>query len=270
MSLCAQTSFDFEWLVIDDGSTDNTKTFFNSLPISDFPIRYIHKENGGKHRAINMAAKAARGEWFFIVDSDDYLRGDAIETLNRYLKEIENDARFCGVTALRITLDGICIGTPCAYQILDTDYLSYRSKYKIVGDRAEVVRSSIIRSFPFPEIEGEKFCTEAVVWNRIAQKYICRYVNESIYYCDYQEGGLSDTYRQIMRNSPYYSMIYARDKMTFKALTFKEKIIAAIEYLYFLRIARFKLIKEVYPPIIFYFYILFTPPVALYMKIKKK
>ena len=81
-SLQRQTFKDFEWLVIDDGSTDNTEELFASWTNEiSFPVRYIKQQNGGKHRAINRGVKEANGELFFIVDCDDYLREDAVETI---------------------------------------------------------------------------------------------------------------------------------------------------------------------------------------------
>lgn len=246
-SLCRQTSFDFEWLVIDDGSTDDTKEYIQSLPEDRFRIRYYYQPNGGKHRAINRGVKLAGGEWFFIVDSDDYLTEDAVHLLNKYLKDIESDNSYCGIVALRMTPDHKTIGTPCTYDTLDTDFISYQTKYMNKGDRAEVVRTSIMKNYPFPEIQNEKFCTEAVVWNRIAQKYISRYVNESIYVCEYLLGGLTDNYERIMNESPYYSMIYYRDLISYDQISFFSKIRYLVRYFHFCRIAKFCWIREVSP-----------------------
>lgn len=242
-SLCRQTLFDFEWLVVDDGSTDNTKEFFSSLSEDRFAVHYYYQKNGGKHRAINKGVKLAKGEWFFVVDSDDYLTDDAISLLEKSLKDIESDERYCGVVGLKINSDYKTIGTPCGYEILDTDFLSYRTKYKIIGDRAEVVRTSIMKDYPFPEIENEKFCTEAVVWNRIAQKYIARYINEPLYVCEYLSGGLSDTYRQIMDESPYSSMIYTKELISYDKVSFWEKIRITVLYFHYCKIIRFRFIK---------------------------
>lgn len=237
-SLCRQTSFNFEWLVVDDGSTDGTKYFFSSLPEERFAIRYYFQENGGKHRAINKGVKLALGEWFFFVDSDDFLTDDAVSSLEKSLAEIEPDNRFCGVVALKMDQNYRVIGTPCRYDNLDTDFLSYRIKYKIVGDRAEVVRTSIMKEFPFPEIENEKFCTEALVLNRIALKYIARYTNLKIYRCEYQEGGLSDTYEKIMTDNPRGSLLYYWELFHVSFLPLKYRMIFCSQYWKYYRICR--------------------------------
>lgn len=237
-SLCRQTSFNFEWLVVDDGSTDGTKYFFSSLSEERFTIRYYFQENGGKHRAINKGVKLALGEWLFFVDSDDFLTDDAISSLEKSLAEIEPDNRFCGVVALKMDQNYRVIGTPCRYDNLDTDFLSYRIKYKIVGDRAEVVRTSIMKEFPFPEIENEKFCTEALVLNRIALKYIARYTNLKIYRCEYQEGGLSDTYEKIMTDNPRGSLLYYWELFHVSFLPLKYRMIFCSQYWKYYRICR--------------------------------
>ncbi len=246
-SLYRQTSFDFEWLVIDDGSTDDTKEYIQSLPEDRFSIRYYYQSNGGKHRAINRGVKLAKGEWFFIVDSDDYLTDNAISFLNNYLEDIEEDNRYCGVVVLKVSHTRETVGTPCKYDILDTDFLSYRTKYKIEGDRAEVVRTSIMKKYPFPEFENEKFCTEAVVWNRIAQKYIARYVNEGLYVCEYLLGGLSNTYKQIMDSSPYSSMIYTKELISYNQVSFGNKLKISLQYVHYCKMAKFRFIRETYP-----------------------
>lgn len=257
-SLCQQTCFEFEWLIVDDGSTDKTKELCSYFYSDIFKIRYFRKENGGKHRAINYAVPLAKGEWFFIVDSDDYLKCDAVEILTKELDKIKDDSHFCGVVGLRVYWDGKVIGSPCKYTQLDTDFLSYRIKYKIVGDRAEVVRTSVMKEFPFPEFIKEKFCTEALVWNRIARKYIARYINAKIYYCEYLPGGLSDTYRQITDKSPQASMLYEKERMLYAPLSLKQKIEALAYYMHYARLAHCHFNADTIPVTKMLFYLPFV------------
>ena len=102
-SLQRQSFTDFEWLVVDDGSSDGTKALFERGQQEDnpFPIRYCYKENGGKCRAINYGLKLAQGELFFTVDSDDYLTDDALEKVNRWEAALPKDQKFCGIVANR-------------------------------------------------------------------------------------------------------------------------------------------------------------------------
>lgn len=269
-SLCRQTSFNFEWLVVDDGSIDNTKEFINSISEDRFAVRYYYQENGGKHRAINKGVKLALGEWFFIVDSDDYLTDDAISSLEKPLKEIELDNRFCGIVALKIDQDYRVIGTSFRYDVIDTDFITIREKYKKRGDTADVVRTSILECYPFPEIENEKFCTEAVVWNRIAQKYIARCVNKEIYICEYMSGGLTEIYEQIMDVSPYCSMIYCKELVSYNQVTFINKILFFMRYLHYCKIVKFRFIKDVYPTLQMFFLLPFIPLLCAIRYLKRK
>lgn len=207
-SLCRQTCKNFEWLIVDDGSIDDTETLIRKFIPEGFSIRYYKQINGGKHRAINRAVPLAQGDWFFIVDSDDYLSDDAVDVLQKAISDIEGKEDFCAVVANRVFPTNKVIGTSCNYEILDTDFLSYRTKYRFVGDRAEVVRTKVMKEFPFPEISGEKFCPEGIVWNRMAQKYKARYINENIYVCEYMQGGLTDKSALLKKKNPIGYAIY--------------------------------------------------------------
>lgn len=158
-SLQKQTSRDFEWLIVDDGSTDNSRILIENWIKEDIiRIRYLYQNNGGKHRAINYGAKEAHGELFFIVDSDDSLSENAIERIENYYKGIKDNPLFAGVYGLRCFPNGSRIGGECDFKILDCNSLDFRYKYKIKGDMAEVLRTEVIRQYPFPEFDGEKFC----------------------------------------------------------------------------------------------------------------
>ena len=269
-SLCRQTSFDFEWLVVDDGSTDDTKEYIQSLSEDRFAIRYYYQPNGGKHRAINRGVKLANGEWFFIVDSDDYLTDNAISFLYSYLKEIEEDNRYCGVVTLRITPDYATIGIPCVYDVLDTDFLSLREKYKMTGDSADIIRTCVLKEYPFPDFENEKFCTEAVVWNRIAQKYIVKYIKKGVYVCKYLPGGLTDTYNQIMDESPCYSMIYFKELISYNQVPLLKKVSFLVRYLHYSKIVGFHYTSDVYPTLKMFFLLPFVPLIYVTHYLKGK
>ena len=194
-SLLRQTYKDFEWLVIDDGSTDNTGNLFSKL-ISEHKlnIRYYKVENGGKHRAINKALGLAIGDIFFIVDSDDYLVDNALARIDHWFDTIEQEkerGNFAGVAGLKGMSSTRSIGTTFLGDYKDVRYAE-RTKYKILGDKAEAFYTDIIRKYRFPEFEGENFITESVVWAEIGNDgYLLRYFNEVIYICEYLQGGLT-------------------------------------------------------------------------------
>lgn len=229
-SLCNQTNDDFEWLIVDDGSTDNTQQVINNFILENkLRIKYITQSNGGKHRAINKGVKEANGELFFIVDSDDCLAANAVERIIHYYSGISHDSAYAGVSGLRFYPDGKRIGGEVNFSTLDCSSLDFRMKYKIRGDMAEIFRTEILRVYPFPEIEGEKFCPEALVWNRISQHYKLRYFNEKIYLCNYLSDGLTAKIIKIRRESPISSMTYYSELYRFD-IPFIQKIKAAINF----------------------------------------
>ena len=255
-SLCKQTFRDFEWLIVDDGSVDDTKGLVDKLIIDNgqliigrsdegnsaeqnenqlsiincqLSIRYLYQKNGGKHRAINRGVKEARGELFFIVDSDDMLPPDALETVAKAYEDIRDDCSFAGVCGLDGTFEGKVIGSGLPAEVIDDTSIAVRFKYGVTGDMKEVFRTSVLREFPFPEIDGERFCPEMLVWNRIATRYKLRYFNQVIYLAEYQADGLTSGIVKVRMKSPAATMMtYA--EMTEYPVPMKEKVKAAINY----------------------------------------
>ncbi len=219
-SLLGQTSRDFEWLVIDDGSTDHVGELAEQWMknTKEFKIRFCRQPNGGKHRAVNRGVQLAEGEGFLIVDSDDYLTEDAIDTASRYWNQIKEDPGFAGTAGLRLHSDMQVIGdAPRFGEFVDATNLE-RAAYGLRGDKAEVYKTSILREFPFPEFEGEKFVTEAVVWNRIAyQGYKIRWFHKGIIICDYLEDGLTAGGDRLFWDSPRGWAAYLRGERVHQA-----------------------------------------------------
>ena len=249
-SLCKQTYKDFEWVIVDDGSTDGTKQLFHlndnlnenvnwaakekKVPVSvnvnvDFPIRYFYQENGGKHRAINRGVKEAKGELFLILDSDDTLPPNSLELINHYFQQIKDDASFGGVCGYMAHHDGTIIGRGNDDKVLDANSIEMRYRYNIQGDMLEVFRTEVLREIPFPEIPGEKFVSEALTWNRIACKYKLRVFHEVVYYRDYLDGGLTDKIIKIRMTSPVASMMTYAELNSYE-IPFVSKVKAAINY----------------------------------------
>lgn len=230
-SLILQSYKDFEWLVIDDGSTDDTEELFKSfIAERKIKIYYSKVKNGGKHRAINKGLELAQGNFFFIVDSDDYLPSNALERVSFFTKQIESEDAFAGVSGLRIYPDGRKVGGEAKYTTLDTDSISIREKFHVKGDMAEVFKTEILKQYPFPEFDGEMFISEGTVWSRIAQKYNLRYFYEGIYICDYLEDGLTKSIRKHHRNSPKGTMLFYNEMIRQKRNGLKKRLIAAVNY----------------------------------------
>ena len=256
-SLCRQTFKDFEWVIVDDGSSDDTKSVVEKFSVlgfelSDenetrsyenensklytlhstlkpFPIRYYYQENGGKHRAINRGVQEARGELFLILDSDDTLPPHSLELIDYYYQQIKDDASFGGVCGYMAHHDGTVIGRGNDDEVLDANSIEMRYKYHIQGDMLEVFRTSVMREIPFPDIPGEKFVPEALVWNRIACKYRLRVFHEVVYFRDYLDGGLTDKIVKIRMTSPIASMMTYAELNSYQ-IPFVSKVKAAINY----------------------------------------
>ena len=229
-SLLRQTDKEFEWIIVDDGSSDNTWTMVNTwVGDGHIKIRTFRQDNGGKYRAINRGVKEAEGELFFIVDSDDYLADDAIEKIQLVYNGIRNDNAFAGVCGLRCYPDGSRIGGECDFGIIDCSSLDFRYKHKIKGDMAEVIRTVVMREYPIPEFDGELFCPEAVFFNRIAKKYKLRYFYEKIYICQYLSDGLTAKITKLRMSSPRASMT-CYSELAHCKIPITQKIKAAINY----------------------------------------
>lgn len=201
-SLSEQTIKSFEWIIVDDASTDNTKSVVESFlgKENEFEISYYCQEHGGKHRAINYALNKAKGSFFFIVDSDDYLVDNAVELVLNWIESIEENELIAGVAGLKISPEGKLWGLKHNDEIADrvgtfVDASNFeRKKYDLLGDKAEVYRTEILKKYALPEFEGEYFVTEAVCWDAIAGAgYKLRWYYEPIYVCDYLEDGLTRT-----------------------------------------------------------------------------
>lgn len=223
-SLLKQEYKNFEWLIVDDGSSDNTKDVVNQF-ISEkkIDIKYIFQKNGGKHRAINTGIKKATGDLFFIVDSDDYLTDDALITIIDKEKSIK-ESNLAGLCFLRGKDEKNMIGT--ASKEDNIDLLQFdRKKYGISGDKAEVFYTKILKKYKFSEYENEKFLNECIVWNKIAfDGYKLRYFNKIIYICDYLENGLTKNIKNNLRKSPKGFLEYINQLLKINKNDFLEKI----------------------------------------------
>ena len=248
-SLCAQNFKDFEWIIVDDGSSDDTVSIVELLQSrprnKDFSIRYYKKENGGKHTAINVGVKKAQGDLFFIADSDDVLPPNTLQIVAEVWEQTKYDNSIGGICGFDGDInDGSITGTGFPKEVhllnielsnhinigyIDATTRDVRFKLKVDGDMKEVFRTSVLREFPFPEIKGERFCPEVLVWNRIASKYKLRHINKIIYLVEYQQDGITSAITRSRMNSPIAStMTYA--EMLDYDISLKWKIRSAINY----------------------------------------
>ncbi len=215
-SLQRQTCMDFEWLIVDDGSADDTEALVASWQgeKNPFPIRYVYQENGGKCRAINRGLKEADGRLFFTVDSDDYLTDDAIEKVIRWDGELPKDGHFCGYVGNR----GIT-PTQTPNRLFPGGYLDGTAldRYdQVDGERAFVFYTEIHRKYLYPEFPGEKFLTEAVTWDLMAHDgYKMRFYNDIIWIWEYKDDGLTRAGYRVFLENPQGTGLFFRQKAEF-------------------------------------------------------
>ncbi|NUC15008.1 glycosyltransferase family 2 protein [Escherichia coli] len=186
-SLEKQSSKNFKWIIIDDGSSDDTEEYISNLKTkSSFEISYYKKINGGKHTALNQGFSLIKTEWFAIVDSDDWLKPDCVETLLSEIERLRNNES-CIVTH-RSFPDGTINGDV----FVEGSYSYLERKYNnIKGDKFEVYNTKVVENFRFPVYEGEKFMAESPLHMYVGNNYNSKFLNYSGYVGDYLEGGLT-------------------------------------------------------------------------------
>lgn len=230
-SLQTQSNKDFEWLIVDDGSSDNTEQIIREMiQTAQFPIRYIKKENGGKHTALNVGIKNIDNELTFIVDSDDALTPDCVESIYYYHQKYSYNNELCGYSFLRCFSDGRVNGKEFESNELIGSYIDTRvNSDDTHSDKAEVFLTKCLKEFPFPEYPGEKFLGEDIVWIRMGRKYKMVHINKAIYVGEYLDGGLTDKRRENNIRSPLGCMNRAKEFMD-PQLKMRYRIKAALQY----------------------------------------
>lgn len=235
-SVQRQTFRNFEWIIMDDGSSDNTEELVQGWMEdgNDFPIRFYKVPNGGKCRAINKGLDLADGELFFIMDSDDYLTDNALETVVRWEATIAGKPGYCGVAGNRgssptetpNTRLWQMYGEGCQYidEYAFCRYSDYTDKV-IDGERAGVWYTEIHRKYKYPEYEGENFLTPCITWNRMANDgYKIRIFDDIIWICEYLPDGLTMQGSMRFIKNPAGHGVFLREKARFLNDPLKKKL----------------------------------------------
>lgn len=209
-SLKTQTFADFEWLIVDDGSVDGTADLVSQwTEEASFPIRYVWKENGGKHSAHNVCVSESRGEFFVMIDSDDWMLPTALELLLAEWEQVSDKPRYSGVCCLFQYEDGTIVGDRFPQDGMDSNAVDLRHNHGVQGDKMGLIRTDVLREFPFPNHLGRHLVPESVVWNRISQQYQMRCVNEVVGVKEYQADGLTDlSVLNSYRNPAAYHLLH--------------------------------------------------------------
>lgn len=270
-SLLCQTNPDFEWLVVDDGSEDNTSSLIGRyMQEKKIRISYEKQQNAGKHTALNRGIPMIESELTFIVDSDDYLPEDAVDTILSCHEEYKNTPNLCGYSFLRCHSDG---RVNTAYfpedGKIDT-YLHVRINGNIGGDKAEVFYTEILKKYPFPVFSGEKYMPEDVVWMRMSGPYQMVHINKNVYICDYLENGLTNTGRRMKIYSPRGMVLRSKTYLDNRETCLKVRVkmmVLYIVYGYFAGYERKRLFAQITDKLLYM--VCFLPSFVLYKRWNK-
>ena len=224
-SLTRQTYKGFEWLIIDDGSSDDTDSLVNGWiqKESGFFINYVKQPNGGKCRAINRGLDLAHGKLFFTIDSDDYLTDDALEKIIGWDAELPSQGNYCGFAGNR------------GYDPTHTTNTLFENGYyegnmldcykNVDGERAYIFYTKVHKKYKYPEFEGENFMTEAVAWNRMAHDgYKMRFYNDIIWIFEYLQDGLTKAGMKVFIDNPHGYALWLKEKILFEGAGFRQML----------------------------------------------
>ncbi len=226
-SLLQQDFFDFEWLIVDDGSTDNTEQVVRELTQENkIKIRYAKQVNKGKSKAVNHGIDLAEGELFFCIDSDDYFVPNVLAYIHEKYQSVKDDETIAGIGFLHWhSGTEKVVGTPFPQdEMTDTSYNIY-NLHNVTGDKQFAFKTSVMREFKFPEIEAEKFVPEALLFNRISGKYKMKFYNKAVVYKDYLESGYTAHYFDLAKRNPkgqalYYKELYKMQPTLYNAAAY--------------------------------------------------
>ena len=222
-SILMQDVIDVEWLIVDDGSIDDTEALIeNFKKESIINIRYYKKSNGGKHTAINFGLQYAKGELFFIIDSDDVLAENALKIIKTHYQSIKNNDKICGIVGLSQYIDKQeIVGDYFLRDDWEVSFADIYLKYHIKGDKSVAFKTEVLRKYPFPEKQRIRFVFEAVVWHEMSKKYKVLAINNIIQYKEYTNEGITrNTYKKDYLRGLAFSFFHLIKNKTYPLLKY--------------------------------------------------
>lgn len=227
-SLKKQSNKDFMWLIIDDGSTDNTKELVDKwVDENIIEIKYQYQNNQGMHGAHNTAYELIDTELNVCIDSDDYMPDDAVDKIIRFWNKNKKDD-LAGIIALDAYEDGHIIGDRFPDDMKETTLFEVNNIHKIPGDKKLVYRTEITKDYPYPLFEGEKYVGLAYKYYKIDEKYKLATLNEVVCIVEYLEDGSSMNMLKQYRNNPrgfaFYRVENMKNSRANSKFKFKENI----------------------------------------------
>ena len=222
-SILIQDVIDVEWLIVDDGSIDDTEALIeNFKKESIINIRYYKKSNGGKHTAINFGLQNAKGELFFIIDSDDVLAENALKIIKTHYQSIKNNDKICGIVGLSQYIDKQeIVGDYFLKNDWEVSFADIYLKYHLKGDKAVAFKTEVLRKYSFPEKQRIRFVFEAVVWHEMSKKYKVLAINNIIQYKEYTNEGITrNTYKKDYLRGLAFSFFHLIKNKTYPLLKY--------------------------------------------------
>lgn len=243
-SLLMQTDQSFEWIIVDDGSTDDTQEWVKRIESnSNFKIRYIWQKNSGKHVAFNTAISESTGELFMCVDSDDFLASPQVigQIIDEW-KLIKENVDLAGIISLKALQTGEILGKKFPDNIEYATPFELARKYHSYGERNIIFRLKYLKKYSYPVFEGERFCPDSYITDCISQKYYMWLRDSVDVLCEYQEDGLSNTFSKVMKNNPK-GFCVANMQIIDMEDNISEKIMTAIRFWAFKKLGKDRKIK---------------------------
>jgi glycosyltransferase involved in cell wall biosynthesis len=225
ISLKSQNDNNFSWLIIDDGSTDNTKELVEDMINENkIDIKYVYQENGGKARALNKGfLQSSNAMVYVVVDSDDYLLPGAVEIIKKYLKEYCANERIGALFFHYNTPDGKVLKPKG--ELIKKDYIMSPYEYnRIFGknDGCICYLKRVIEKYKYPEFEGEKYVGPTVIQMEMADEFKIVFSPKVIGVAEYQKGGLTQSGRRLRLKNPMGMIYYAKLMMSSKSSVFTQ------------------------------------------------
>lgn len=229
-SLLRQTCSDFEWLVVDDGSTDQTRDLVQSwINEKRVPIRYIYKENGGMHTGYNTAYENIFTELAVCIDSDDYMTDDAVEKIVTFWAE-NKEEQYAGIMGLDITRDGKVIGTKLPTDRKSVTVYDIYNRLGVTGDKKQVYRTDLIRPFRSPEFPGEKLFPTCYKYFQVDLSHEMLILNEPLCVVEYMADGFTKNIIKHYKSNLNSYIYYRKFIMTYSKATWEHRFRSAIHY----------------------------------------
>lgn len=228
-SLLQQTNKEFEWVVVDDGSTDSTNQYLENIQKDALIVtRHYTQKNSGKMQAYNVGLSKAEGDYFICLDSDDYLTNDAVQKINESLSRIDK-SRHIGIVGLKRHINGNNVGTGMPEGVTETTLQNLYNIHHFKGDTLIVYDTAVAKKYLFPQIDGEKFIPESYIYDQLDNEGLLMIMNYAVYVCEYLDDGYSKNFNKNLHDNPQGFMLYNRQRIGL-ATTWTAKLKACVNY----------------------------------------